>query len=675
MGKKEKDKIKQQLEKLRKEILKHNYLYYVMNQPEISDKEYDNLIKRLKDLEQRYPELITPDSPTQRVGGQLVSGFKTVKHKIKMRSLDNTYSIRELKDWDERVNKGLDGEKVEYVAELKIDGTGVSFSYKDGVFFLGATRGDGEMGEDISSNLRTIKSLALRLLSEGKYSVPRILEVRGEVYMDRRDFEALNKQRKHKGEALFANPRNAAAGSLKLLDPRITAGRGLNFFVHSFGNIEGAKQFSSQWEFLHTVRKYGLRINPNLKLCKDIDEVINYCNEWEGKRSRLQYEIDGVVIKVNSIGQQKKLGYTLKSPRWAVAYKFPAHQATTKLKDIKVQVGRTGVITPVAELEPVECAGVTISRATLHNFDEINRLDARIGDRILLERAGEVIPKIIKVIKSARTGKERRFNLPKRCPICNGPITREKEQDVAYRCTNSFCPAQIERSLLHFASRSAMDIEGLGKSVVEQLIANKLVSTLDEIYSLKKNDLLKLELFADKKAENLLISIEKSKTRPLWRFFFALGIRHVGEKAAQLLAERYPGVNKLMEAKKEELQKIEEIGPVMAESIEKFFKNKSTKRLIEKLKKAGVNMSEVLKKKKPQLLADKVVVFTGELDDYTRIQAETLVRELGGKTSSSVSKKIHYLVAGSNPGSKYNKARKLGITILNEEDFKELIKK
>ncbi|MEA3328569.1 MAG: NAD-dependent DNA ligase LigA [Candidatus Omnitrophota bacterium] len=674
---KEKDKIKKQIEELRKQILRHDYCYYVLNQPEISDTEYDKLMKKLGNLEESHPEFITSDSPTQRVGGEPVKGFKTVRHKAKMLSLDNTYSVEELKSWDKRVKKWLKGEKVEYVAELKIDGTGVSLSYRDGVFYLGVSRGDGERGEDISSNLRTIRSLALKLwpASDKKYPIPRVLEVRGEVYMNHQDFQGLNKQRKHNNEALFANPRNAAAGSLKLLDPRISARRGLNFFIHSFGNIEGGKGFDSQWEFLHAARQWALRISPNIKFCKDINEVISYCNKWQDKRSSLQYEIDGIVVKVNSIKQHKELGHTLKSPRWAVAYKFPSHQVTTRLNNIRVQVGRTGVITPVAELKPVECGGVTISKATLHNFDEIERLDVRVGDRVLLERAGEVIPKIIKVVKSVRTGKEKRFSPPRQCPVCDGPIEREKEGEVAFRCVNPSCPAQIERSLLHFASRSAMDIEGLGKSIVKQLIAGKLVSALDEIYALNKEGLLKLDLFAEKKAENLLISIEKSKSRSLGRLFFALGIRHVGEKAAQLLAEKYPSVDKLMEVKKEELQEIREIGPVMAESIEGFFNNKSTKKLIKNLRHLGLNMSQVSVKKKPQVLADKIFVFTGQLDSHGRGQAEALVGELGGRTSSAVSKKTDYLVRGSNPGSKYEKAKKLGIAILDENGFEELIRK
>ncbi len=667
--------VKKEIKRLKDEIRHHDRRYYVLDQPEISDREYDELMKRLKELEAQHPELITPDSPTRRVGAEPIKEVKTVKHVPEMLSLNNTYSIEELKDWDKRVHKILGNREVKYVTELKIDGASAAIIYKDGRFSLGATRGDGRTGEDISKNLRTITYL--RKLSSTKHPFPRKLEVRGEVYMSHEDFEELNKQRQARGEELFANPRNAASGSLKLLDPRITAERHLNFFTHSSTNyassfVHAGEKISSQWDFLELIKEYGLKINPNKKLCKDINVVINYCRQWENRRDTLKYEIDGIVVKVNSFEQQEKLGSTLKSPRWAVAYKFPAHQATSKLKDIRLQVGRTGVITPVAELQPVECGGVTISRATLHNFDEIKRLDARIGDRILLERAGEVIPKIIKVITSARTGKEKRFILPRQCPVCRGPVSKEKEE-VAHRCTNLSCPAQIERSLLHFASRSAMDIEGLGKSIVEQLISNNLVPTLDKIYLLKKEDLLKLELFGSKKAENLLASIQKSKDRPFWRFLFALGIRHAGEKAAQVLAERYPGIRELSKAKKEELQQIREIGPIMAASIEEFFSNKKTKELIKRLEKLGVNMSEARRKKKPQILAGKRFVFTGELDSYTRGEAETLVRELGGRSSSSVSENTDFVVRGSGPGSKFEKAKRLRVNIINEKKFRELL--
>jgi len=673
MGKLE--EVKRKAEKLREEIHHHDYRYYVLNQPEISDKEYDDLVKKLKQLEKQYPELITPDSPTQRVGEKPLIGFKTVKHRVAMLSLDNTYSSEEIEEWDKRVHKGLPREKVEYVVELKMDGVGVSLTYQKGVFLVGATRGDGVTGDDITQNLKTIKSIPLRFITAESSQLPNLIEVRGEVFMEKSDFEKLNLEKKKKDEALFANPRNAAAGSLKLLDSRLTAQRRLNCFIHSFGTLEGGRVYKTHWEFLQSAKRLGLRVNPEVKLCKDIEEVISYCGDWGKKRGKLSYEIDGMVIKVNSLVQQKRLGYTMRSPRWAIAYKFPAQQATTTLKDIILQVGRTGVITPVAVLEPVECAGVTISRATLHNFDEIRRLDVRIGDRVIVERAGEVIPKIVKVVESVRKGRREIFKVPEKCPECGGKITKEKEEEVAYRCINPSCPAQLERGLVHFASRNAMDIEGLGESVVEQLVRNRLVKDFADIYSLRKEDFLKLELFAEKRAQNLLDAIEKSKERTLARLLFALGIRHVGEKAAETLAEEFSTLEALMEAKEEELERISEVGPALAGSVREFFQQKEIKGLIDRLRKAGLNMEQERVAKGPQILAGKTFVFTGELKRYSRTEAEELVKNLGGEASSSVSKKTSYVVVGESPGSKYKKAKALGVPILPEEEFEKLIKK
>ena len=673
MGKLE--EVKRKVEKLREEIRHHDYRYYVLNQPEISDKEYDDLVKKLKQLEKQYPELVTPDSPTQRVGERPLEGFKTVKHRVAMLSLDNTYSDEEIKEWAERVNKGLPREKVEYVVELKIDGVGVSLTYEKGVLAVGATRGDGVVGDDVTQNLKTIKSIPLRFFITEPSQLPDLIEVRGEVFMEKSAFEKLNLEKKKKGEALFANPRNAAAGSLKLLDSRLTAQRRLNCFIHSFGTLEGGGVYKTHWEFLQSAKRLGLRVNSEVKLCKDIEEVISYCGDWEKKRGKLSYEIDGMVIKVNSLIQQKRLGYTMKSPRWAIAYKFPAQQATTTLEDIILQVGRTGVITPVAVLEPVECGGVTISRATLHNFDEIKRLDVRIGDRVIVERAGEVIPKIVKVVESVRKGRREIFKVPEKCPECGGRITKEKEEEVAYRCINPSCPAQLERGLVHFASRNAMDIEGLGESVVEQLVRKGLVKNFADIYSLRKEDFLKLELFADKRAQNLLDAIGESKERPLSRLLFALGIRHVGEKAAETLAEEFGSLHGLMEAKEEELQRIPEVGPALAGSVREFFQQKEVKRLIDRLKQVGLNMKQERVAKGPQILAGKTFVFTGELKGYSREEAEELVKNLGGKASSSVSSKTSYVVVGESPGSKYGKAKTLGVPILSEEEFEKLIKK
>jgi DNA ligase (NAD+) len=674
MGKLE--EVKRKVEKLREEIRHHDYRYYVLNQPEISDKEYDDLVKKLKQLEKQHPELVTPDSPTQRLGEEPLIGFKTVKHRVAMLSLDNTYSSEEIEEWDKRVHKGLSREKVEYVVELKIDGVGVSLTYQKGVFLVGATRGDGVTGDDITQNLKTIKSIPLRFLVTESSQLPDLIEVRGEVFMEKSDFEKLNVEKKKKGEALFANPRNAAAGSLKLLDSRLTAGRKLNCFIHSFGTLEGGKVYKTHWEFLQSAKRLGLRVNPQIKLCKNIDEVISYCEDWEEKkRGRLGYEIDGMVIKVNSLPQQKRLGYTMKSPRWAIAYKFPAQQVTTTLRDIVLQVGRTGVITPVAMLKPVECGGVIISRATLHNFDEIKRLDVRIGDRVIVERAGEVIPKIVKVIESVRKGRREIFKVPEKCPVCGGRITKEKEEEVAYRCINPSCPAQLERGLVHFASRNAMDIEGFGESVVEQVVRDGLAKDFADIYSLRKEDFLKLELFAEKRAQNLRDAIEKSKEKPLARLLFALGIRHVGEKAAETLAEEFGSLDALMEAKEEELERIPEVGPALAGSVREFFKQREIKILIDKLKKAGLRLEQERVKKGPQILAGKTFVFTGELKGYSRSEAEKLVKNLGGKASSSVSEQTSYVVVGESPGSKYGKAKALGVSILSEEQFEKLIKK
>ncbi|MFH1269859.1 MAG: NAD-dependent DNA ligase LigA [Candidatus Omnitrophota bacterium] len=660
--------IKKEVEKLRGQIRRHDYLYYALSQPEVSDKEYDDLIRRLKDLEDKYPQLKTTDSPTARIGAGMFKGFKSVKHKEKMFSLDNTYSYDELRDWDGRVHKGLGlGQNVEYVVELKIDGVSANIAYEKGILSVGATRGDGETGEDVTQNIKTIRAIPLLLLGR---NIPDSIEVRGEVYMESADFAVLNKEREEAGELPFVNPRNATSGSLKLLDTGEVAKRRLNFFAHSLGEYSGP-DILTQWEFLNRLKDWGMRTNPQSKLCSNLEEVIDYCKVWQDKRDKLTYDIDGMVVKVNSLSQQRKLGFTMKSPRWAVAYKFPARQATTEILEIKVQVGRTGVITPVAELKAVECAGVTIKHATLHNFDEIGRLNVKKGDRVLIERAGEVIPKIVKVVQSKGS---HAFIIPKACPACKGKIVKEKEEDVAYRCINPSCPAQIGRGLIHFASRQAMDIEGMGEAVVEQLVRNGWVKDFADIYSLKKEELLKLELFKDKKAQNLLDAIGKSKKQPLSRLIYGLGIRHVGEKAAYLLAHKFVTMNNLIKAKREELDAIYEVGSVMTGSVVDFFRQESTRELIKKLKEAGLNLQEKITPVKKTPLTAKTVVFTGELKGFTRSDAEGLVRQFGGNASSSVSKDTDFLVAGDNPGSKYDKARKLGVKIITEKDFKEMLK-
>lgn len=660
--------IKKTIESLREEIRRHDYLYYILSQSKVSDKEYDLLLSKLKKLEDEFPKFKSDDSPTLRVSGGILEGFSTVKHKEKMLSLENTYSFKELKEWDARVLKGLGkNKKIEYVVELKIDGVSASLTYKQGKFIIGATRGDGERGEDVTQNLKAIRAIPLKLLGK---NIPELIEIRGEVYMDRVDFVRLNEEREEEGEASFANPRNAASGSLKLLDSGLTYRRRLNFFAHSLGEVKGL-EIKTHWFFLSLLKEWGVRGNMHSKLCRNLDEVIEYCNIWEKKREKLTYDIDGIVVKVNDIAQEASLGATLKSPRWAVAYKFPARQATTEVLKININVGRTGVITPTAELMPVECAGVIISNATLHNFDEIRRLNIRVRDRVLIERAGEVIPKVIKVVESR--GKEE-FKIPKNCPACQGRVVKEKEEDVAYRCINPFCPAQLERGVFHFASRAAMDIEGLGESAIAQLVKLGLVRNFADIYKLRRPDLEKLDLFKEKKIDNLLAAIQKSKARPLSRLIYALGIRHAGEKVSFVLAKKFKSLDNLLKAKKEELENIYEVGPVIADSVIDYFSQSQTKEMIKSLKEAGVNFNEEFAPLKDTALAGKSVVFTGEFKNYSRLQAEELVRNLGGNTSSAVSKNTDFLVAGDNPGSKFEKAKKLKLKIIDEKEFSRLIK-
>ena len=671
----DKEKAKREIARLSQEIEGHNYRYYVLDEPIVSDKEYDELLRKLIKLEEQFLELEDPNSPSQRVGAKIPSSAATVTHRVKMYSLDNTYSMDELQEWHERVVKGLPGQKVEYVAELKIDGVSASLTYVQGRFTLGATRGDGVTGEDVTHSLKTIRSIPLKLMEKKGEHLPGVLEVRGEVYMNLKDFAALNNERKKNGEPIFANPRNATSGSVKLLDSRITAQRNLSCFIHSFGVLEGTTPFKTHWEFLAAIPDWGLRVNRQNKLCGSIDAVMAYCREYQQKRDTIPYEIDGVVIKVNSLKQQEQLGFTLKSPRWAVAYKFPARQVTTKVMNIVVQVGRTGILTPVADLEPVECGGVTISRSTLHNFDEIKRLGVKKGDRVLVERAGDVIPKVVKVVESSGRSGTKALKVPMKCPSCGSAIVKEEEKDVAYRCVNPLCPEQIERGLLHFAARGAMDIEGLGESVIHQLCEKGLVKDFADIYFLKPKDLLELELFADKKAENLLKAIENSKKRPLSRFLFGLGILNVGEKVALVLAQRFGSLEKLLKAGSEDLEGIRGIGKVIAVSIVKFFRQPATHKLMAKFKKAGVNFVEPVTAflKHSGKLQGKKFVFTGELTSMTRTQAGARVREMGADVIASVSAATDFVVAGDSPGSKHQKALQLGVKILSEKQFQEMI--
>ncbi len=659
--------IRNQIEKLRQVIRRHDHLYYAQAHPEISDTEYDALMRTLIDLEKQYPQFVTEDSPTVRVGGGIVSGFKPFSHKQKMLSLDNTYSIDELRQWHERVVKGLGRADIHYVAELKIDGLSANLTYQGGKLIHAATRGDGQTGEDVLSNVRTIREVPLVLFSK---DVPSFIEVRGEVYVPVADFKKVNQERESAGEEMFRNPRNAAAGSLKLLDTAEVARRRLHFFAHSLGASTGFDG-STQWEFLRILKDWGLPTNPHAALCSGIEEVIAYCQRWHQERKSLAYEIDGVVVKVNGFHDQKGLGSTQKSPRWAVAFKFPAQQATTEVVAITMHVGRTGVITPTAELAPVECAGVIIRNATLHNFDEIKRLGVAVGDRVLIERAGEVIPKVVAVTHHAG---QKAFRIPRVCPACSGTVVKEKEEDVAYRCINPSCPAQLERGLFHFASRQAMDIEGLGEAVVAQLVSLGLVKDFADIYKLTKDDLLRLELFKEKKAANLLSAIEGSKVRSLSRVLFALGIRHVGEKAAYVLAQHFGSMDAILQATRDDFDALEEIGPVMAESLHAYFSLPQTKGLVAALRRAGLTMTEALEQKKKNTpLAGKIVVFTGEMHLFSRSEAERLARQAGARAASSVSRKTDFVVAGENPGSKYGLAKQLGVHIINEEQFKEML--
>ncbi|HDZ76465.1 MAG TPA: NAD-dependent DNA ligase LigA [Candidatus Omnitrophica bacterium] len=662
------ESLEKRIKELRDLIRHHDRRYYVLSDPEVSDKGYDDLLRELKTLEKNNPELISLDSPTQRMTNVLQEGFTTVRHSRKMYSLDNTYSYEEIEDWGKRVDKGLDNKKVEYVTELKIDGVSIALTYKKGVLVLAATRGDGIRGENVTLNIKTINSIPLKLLSPNP---PDVLEVRGEIYMAKSEFEKLNKERKRQNEILFANPRNAASGSLKLLDTKIVRSRNLSCFIHSFGEVKGLT-LKSQYEFMNLAKQWGLCVNPNVKLCRNLDEVFEFCNAFVDKKEKLDYEIDGVVVKVNSFSQQRVLGETLKSPRWAIAYKYPAKQATTEIINIIPQVGRTGVITPVAELNPVACSGVTIERATLHNFDEIKRLGVKIGDRVVIERAGDVIPKVLKVIVSVRSGKERAFKIPKKCPACSSLVVKEKEEDVAYRCINPVCPAQLEKSLIHFASRSAMDIEGMGEAAVVQLVKEKKVSDFADIYYLRKEDLLTLELFKDKKANNLITAITNSKKQPLSRLVFALGIRGVGEKAAYLLAQNFETLHNIAVAGKADIEVIHELGPEISCSVVEFFKHPENKRLIARLKDAQLNMIEP-KAKKTNLLTGKTFVFTGELLRFSRTQAREIIRRMGGDSAASISKNTDFLVTGKSPGSKLNKANKLGVKIITEQEFEKLI--
>ncbi len=661
--------IKKKIEELKAVLRRHDRLYYVQDAPEISDGEYDRIYRELKDLESGHPEFITSDSPTQRVGGEPSKGFSTVKHILPMLSMDNTYSAEEIRDFDKRVRKILKGRNVEYVVELKFDGVSISLSYENGVFFKGATRGDGENGEDVSGNLKTIKSVPL-VFDDKIKKAPAAIEVRGEVYMTKKAFDRINRGKEERGEELFANPRNAAAGSLKLLDPREVAKRGLDMFVWGVGHYEGA-HFKKHTEALDYLKDAGFKVNPHYKLCTDIEEVISFCDSWEPKKDKLDFNIDGMVLKVNDLSDREVLGVTSKSPRWAIAYKFPAEKALTEVLDVILGVGRTGAVTPVAILKPVQLSGTTVSRATLHNFDEIDRLGVMIGDKVYVEKSGEIIPKVLSVAKEKRTGREKEIKFPEKCPACGSRLVRDPEE-VALRCDNITCPAQIKETVLHFASRNAMDIDGMGDAVVNQLVDKGLIRDYGDIYALKTEDVMKLDRMAEKSASNLIEAIDKSRSNDLNRLIFGLGIRHAGERAAWVLAEAFGSLGKLKKATGDELTKIRDIGPVAAGSVLAFFANKENLSVVAKLEAAGLKMAPP-KKEASARLAGKTVVITGTLKSLSRQDALDLVRRLGGNASSGVSKKTDMLVAGAEASeAKLEKARALGVKVVTEDEFKKI---
>ena len=671
MGGEEQTAITSRIEDLRRLIHYHNYRYYVLDEPEISDAEYDRLFQELEELERTYPEYVTPDSPTQRVGAKPLAEFGTYEHSIPMLSLQSVTAEAEVRDFDDRVQRLLGGEEFEYVVELKIDGLAMELVYEQGIFTAGSTRGDGYTGENITQNLRTIKAIPLRLFKAE--SLP-MLEVRGEVYLPLSKFKALNAELGKKGEKLFANPRNAAAGSVRQLDPRVTASRPLDFFAYGIGRLEG-KKLETQWEVLAYLRQAGFKVNPLIRRFADIDGVIRYHDEVREQRDKLDYEIDGVVVKVNSLAQQERLGMISRSPRWALAYKFPAREEFTRVKEIIVQVGRTGALTPVAVLEPVQIAGVTVSRATLHNEDELRRKDVRIGDMVVVERAGDVIPEVVSVITSKRTGAEREFQMPAHCPVCGADVLKE---GPIVRCIGVSCSAQLKERIKHFVSLRALNIEGLGEKLIEQLVDRGMIADAADLFFLTKRDLMKLDRMGEKSAQNILEAIERSKQTTFARLIHAIGIRHVGEHTAALLAEQFRDMEALRHARYEELIRVPEIGPEVAKSILLFFEQKSTRELLEKLERAGVRY-EVTEGEAAaagagdlRILAGKTFVLTGRIS-MPREEAKELVEQLGGTVASSVSKKTDYVVAGEEPGSKLAKAKELGVKVIDEQTFRELV--
>lgn len=663
--------IKEQVETLREQLNEHNYRYYVLDDPIVSDAEYDELFRELQKIEKAHPEIITPDSPTQRVGAAPLKAFSEVQHAIPMLSLDNAFSDEDIVAFNERIQDRLKlHANIEFSCEPKLDGLAVSLRYENGVLVKGATRGDGETGEDVTENLRTIPTIPLHL--RGKH-FPRVLEVRGEVYMPKKGFEKLNQKAQQKGEKVFANPRNAAAGSLRQLDSRITASRPLEMYCYGVGVVEGASLPPKHSDVLQQLQEWGLRVSQEVHVVKGVDQCLAYYAQMGEKRDRLPYEIDGVVYKVNSIADQEKLGFVSRAPRWAIAHKFPAMQVSTVIEDVEFQVGRTGALTPVARLKPVLVGGVTVSNATLHNMDEIERKDIHVGDTVIIQRAGDVIPEVVSVIKAKRPAHVKKIHLPKHCPVCHSLVEQIEGEAVA-RCSGGlFCAAQRKEAIRHFAARRAMDIEGLGEKLIDQLVDNKQVETVADLYSLTLDELAGLDRMAEKSAQNILDALEASKKTTLPRFLYALGIREVGEATAKQLAQHFCELEPLYSASVEDLQEIQDIGPVVAEHIEAFFAEKHNRSVIEKLMKAGVHWPKITKKTGGLVLSGKTFVITGTLESLSREEAKEKLEQLGAKVSGSVSAKTSYVIVGADPGSKYTKAKSLGVPILDEMGLLKLL--